>query len=162
MEKKFDDEPTIQGSVEEISRAAVKRCLWCEQDKALSDFGRDSRRQEGLVLYCRKCIAERNAFNYAQWKGNCRDHSWKVKHDERMSQKKLAKVLEALDTHYWMGLDDVAWRLKAKTRTERETVRKFLHILVERGKAIKQSRGAPKRGHGTVWEFKRVVIVREK
>lgn len=133
----------------------MKQCRCCKQELPLSSFSKDRSQKDGLRIYCRDCLAGRGSYHYFKWKGKKEldQHPWKITHDLMKANQKQTKIAQALSTHYWMTLDDVMWRTKEDPK-KRESVRKLLHVLVSKNKAIKRSKGPSKHGPGFIWEFK--------
>jgi len=133
----------------------MKQCRSCKQERPLDSFGKDASQNDGLRIYCRDCSAGQQSYNYFKYKGKKEldQHPWKITHDLMKANQKQTKIANALSLHYWMTLDDVMWRTR-EDLGKRESVRKLLHVLVSKGKAIKRSKGPSKHGPGFIWEFK--------
>jgi hypothetical protein len=82
----------------------MKNCIWCKQDKELTEFHKRSSRKDGLDYYCKSCVSEKskayreknkdalkerkkidyekNKEHYSRYK-----REWKRKNRERLNEK---------------------------------------------------------------------------
>lgn len=42
----------------------MKACMYCKQEKPLSEFGKDASRKDGLLFWCKPCVNDRHAQSY--------------------------------------------------------------------------------------------------
>lgn len=111
-----------------------KKCNKCNQDKSISEFGKDSRNKDGLQGRCKKCQNERRRERYAT------DPVHRVKTKERQKKynsyaltKAKRHVSEISDTY-------VIAELKRGTSLSTEDIRKYPELIEAKRQVIKNKR----------------------